>query len=104
LHGNDGNDIISAFGTWNTGGSQLYGDAGNDHLMGGDDDDYLHGGTGDDLINPGGGVNFLSGDAGHDTFEIQKNLPLNGGVNPDDVITDFNKSEDTLSLFDTYQG
>jgi len=105
LHGNDGNDMITAYGTWNTGGSQLYGDAGNDRLYGGDDDDYIHGGTGDDTLNGGGGVNFLTGDAGHDTFEIQKNLPVNGGgIHPDDVITDFNKSEDTLSLFDTFQG
>jgi len=104
LHGGAGNDTVTAFGTWNTGGSSLYGDAGNDHLVGGDDDDYLYGGTGDDLMNPGGGVNTMTGGTGHDTFEIQKNQPLNGGVHPYDVITDFNKSEDILSLFDTYQG
>jgi Ca2+-binding RTX toxin-like protein len=104
LHGNDGNDTITAFGTWNTGGSQLWGDAGNDALKGGEGDDYMYGGTGDDFLNPGGGVNSMTGGSGHDTFDIQKNQAQNGPVNPYDVIKDFNKSEDILSLWDSFQG
>jgi Ca2+-binding RTX toxin-like protein len=104
LHGNDGNDTITAYGTWNTGGAGMYGDAGNDTLYGGADDDYMYGGTGDDFLNPGGGVNFMTGGAGHDTFDIQKNQPQAGGVNPYDVITDFNKGDDILSLWDSFQG
>ncbi|HVY98971.1 MAG TPA: calcium-binding protein [Dongiaceae bacterium] len=104
LHGNDGNDTITAYGTWNTGGAGMYGDAGNDRLYGGADDDYMYGGTGDDYLTPGGGVNFLTGGAGHDTFDIQKNLPQSGPVNPLDVIKDFDKGDDILSLFDSFQG
>jgi Ca2+-binding RTX toxin-like protein len=113
IHGNDGHDILKggtgddtiiAGGAWNTGGSSLYGEAGNDKLIGSDDDDYIYGGAGNDFIHGGEGVDTLSGGAGSDTFEFWKNEPGNNPVNPYDVITDFNKSQDIISLYDTYMG
>lgn len=104
LHGNDGNDSITAVGTWATGGSQLWGDAGDDRLSGGPGDDLMYGGTGDDILNGAAGVNTMTGGAGHDTFDFQKNLAANAPIDPHDFITDFNKSDDILSLWDSFQG
>jgi Ca2+-binding RTX toxin-like protein len=49
-------------------------------------------------------VNFLTGGSGADTFEFQKNAAQDGPISPRDVITDFDKNEDVISLFDTYMG
>jgi Ca2+-binding RTX toxin-like protein len=104
LYGDGGNDTITAFGSWNTGGATMYGGAGTDHLTGGEGDNYMYGGTGDDTLEGREGVNTLQGDAGHDTFEFQKNLDTAGPADNYNVITDFNKSEDVLSLYDVFQG
>jgi len=104
LYGEAGNDTITAFGAWNTSGSTMYGGAGNDRLTGGEGSDHIHGGTGNDTVVGREGVNTLTGDAGSDTFEFQKNLDTAGPADNYNVITDFNKNEDVLSLYDVFQG
>jgi Ca2+-binding RTX toxin-like protein len=104
LYGDNGDDSITAFGTWNTGGATMYGGAGNDRLTGGEGDDYMYGGSGNDTLEGRAGVNTLEGGSGHDTFEFQKNLDQAGPAENYNVITDFDKSEDTLSLYDVFQG
>ncbi len=88
----------------------LVGGSGNDVLIGFDGDDYLEGGAGDDFLNGGGapfssydGADQMTGGLGNDTYT--------GGTGPDwyhfadfipeggdDVITDFDPSEDRLVL------
>jgi Ca2+-binding RTX toxin-like protein len=104
LYGEGGNDSITAFGSWNTSAGQLYGGSGNDHLTGGEGTDHLYGGTGNDTLEGRQGVNTLQGDAGSDTFEFQKNLDPAGPADNYNTITDFNKNEDVLSLYDVFQG
>jgi Ca2+-binding RTX toxin-like protein len=104
LYGDDGNDSITAFGTWNTGGATMYGGNGTDRLTGGEGDDYMYGGAGNDTLEGRGGVNTLEGGAGSDTFEFQKNLDTAGPADNYNLITDFNKSQDVLSLYDVFQG
>jgi Ca2+-binding RTX toxin-like protein len=104
LYGDDGDDTITAFGTWNTGGATMYGGNGTDRLSGGQGDDYMYGGAGNDTLNGYQGVNTMEGGSGHDTFEFQKNLDPAGPAQNYNVITDFNKNEDTLSLYDVFDG
>lgn len=104
LYGDDGNDTLIAMGSWNTSGSTMYGGAGQDHLTGGEGSDHMHGGAGDDVLNGYQGVNTMTGDAGSDTFEFQKNLDNAGPADNYNTITDFNKNEDVLSLYDVFQG
>jgi Ca2+-binding RTX toxin-like protein len=104
LYGDDGNDSMTASGSWSNGGATMYGGAGTDRLTGGEGDDYMFGGTGDDTLDGRQGVNTLTGNAGHDTFEFQKNLDTAGPADNYNLITDFNKNEDVLSLYDVFQG
>ncbi|MES1152036.1 MAG: hypothetical protein ABUL54_09080, partial [Dongia sp.] len=72
----------------------------NDVLVGGADDDYMYGGSGNDFIHPDGGVNTLWGGSGADVFHFQKDLVPTGPVDPLDVIKDFDKGDDIISLID----
>jgi Ca2+-binding RTX toxin-like protein len=103
LHGEGGNDTITAFGAWNTSGSTMYGGSGNDRLSGGEGSDHIFGGANNDTINGYEGVNTLEGGSGQDTFEFQKNLDPAGPADNYNTITDFNKNEDTLSLYDVFE-
>lgn len=110
LDGGSGNDILDG-GTGadvligGTGNDTLFGGYDNDQLSGGDGNDRLDGGQGNDSISGGNGNDTLTGGAGRDFFSIS----LTGGA---DVITDFNRSEDLISLSfdilnqlpDTFQG
>ncbi|MES1151198.1 MAG: calcium-binding protein, partial [Dongia sp.] len=100
LHGGSGMDFLSDLRLPGNASSTIYGDDGNDYIHCGDSDDTVYGGADDDNIQAGGGDNTISGGAGHDTFVFQKNTM----VDAHDVITDFNKSEDTLDFFNTGYG
>jgi len=104
LYGEDGNDTITAYGSWTVTGTTIDGGAGNDRLFGGDSSDHMIGGSGNDLIIGGGGTNTLEGGSGHDTFEFQKNLEAPGNaLSINNLITDFDKTEDALSFFDVWE-
>ena len=70
----------------------LEGGAGDDLLDGGRGIDRLDGGTGDDTLIGGGANDFLTGGEGRDTF-VQ-----NFAVSGNDIITDFDPSQDTIEL------
>ena len=88
LKGGEGDDQL--FGMRNN--DTLEGGAGDDVLDGGSHNDRLDGGTGDDTLIGGEGNDFLTGGEGSDTF-VQ-----NFAVSGNDIITDFNPSEDTIEL------
>ncbi len=62
IHGEDGND-------------QLFGQAGNDLVNGGAGDDLIEGGDGDDQLSGGGGSDTLRGGAGNDGLSAAFNDP-----------------------------
>ena len=88
LKGGDGDDQL--FGGRDK--EILEGGAGDDLLDGGRGIDRLDGGTGDDTLIGGGANDFLTGGEGNDTF-VQ-----NFAVSGNDIITDFNPSEDIIEL------
>ena len=97
LDGGIGNDYINGQG----GGDEVWGGAGDDTLLGGGGNDYLGGEDGNDALYGGSGRDTLDGWDGDDT--------LTGGSKADtfqfyeaegnDVITDFDTSEDMLELY-----
>ncbi len=102
LYGSDGMDTLS-------------GGAGNDMLEGGDDNDTLMGGNDDDFLSGKYDDDVLFGDAGNDQLDGgQGNDTLTGGLGEDiftftyrdgsetDVITDFNGTEDQVSIAASY--
>ena len=88
LKGGEGDDQL--FGMRNN--DTLEGGAGDDLLDCGRHNDRLDGGTGDDTLIGGADNDFLTGGEGSDTF-VQ-----NFAVSGNDIITDFNPSEDTIEL------
>ncbi|MDV6345102.1 calcium-binding protein, partial [Nitrosomonas sp. Is37] len=74
LSGSDGNDSLNGAEGNDTviGGASndnLSGNNGNDVLEGGEGTDTLYGGSGDDVLRGGAGTNdYLTGDAGNDTY------------------------------------
>ncbi|MGB7891373.1 MAG: calcium-binding protein, partial [Microcoleus sp.] len=85
--GGAGNDLL--FG--NEGSDTINGDAGDDTILGGKDSDSLVGGAGDDVLIGDEGSDTLLGGSGRDLFVL---TPAQGS----DVISDFRKGEDLLSL------
>jgi Ca2+-binding RTX toxin-like protein len=69
--------------------NEMFGFAGNDVLNGGAGDDDIHGGVGRDVLT--GGADF-------DTFFLDTRI----GKSQQDVLTDFNRFEDTIALSRTY--
>jgi Ca2+-binding RTX toxin-like protein len=118
LYGGAGNDVL----TGGTGDNQIYGGADNDDLQGGAGADTLEGGSGADQLAGDEGADELNGGAGHDTLLGDAGSDtLNGGAGNDmltggdaidtfvfgdsndqiqdqDEITDFNESQDILSI------
>ena len=110
LQGQEGDDIVSG----DAGDDRIYGQNGNDILNGGDGRDYLYGGNGDDILRGGAGMgDYLSGDAGSDTYEFavgdgnttisnydrdnsQDTLRFLAGITPADVIA--KRSSTSLQL------
>jgi serralysin len=86
IHGGAGDDLIRAFATSPesaTASDRLFGDAGDDTVIGGNAADTIEGGRGDD---------FLTGNDGADVFIFRDNRT------GDDIITDFDPSEDVVQL------
>jgi Ca2+-binding RTX toxin-like protein len=86
IHGGAGDDLIQAFATSPesaTASDTLFGDAGDDTVIGGNAADTIEGGRGDD---------FLTGNGGADVFIFRDNRT------GEDVITDFDPSEDVVQL------
>jgi Ca2+-binding RTX toxin-like protein len=108
IFGNGGNDNLNG-GIEN---DEIWGGAGNDTIIGGTGNDQLRGGLGQDNISGGdgrdeiygsGGVkagvsdnDTLSGGLGADTFIFQ--LALDQNLNGDDIITDYDITEDRIQL------
>ncbi|MGY3620702.1 CHRD domain-containing protein [Bradyrhizobium sp. USDA 10063] len=86
IHGGAGDDLIRAFATSPedaTASDKLFGDRGDDVVIGGNAADTIEGGRGND---------FLTGNDGADVFVFRDN-----GAG-DDIITDFDPSEDVVQL------
>ncbi|XIA64140.1 hypothetical protein ACFIOY_35295 [Bradyrhizobium sp. TZ2] len=86
IHGGAGDDLIQAFATSPksaTASDRLFGDAGDDTVIGGNAADTIEGGRGDDI---------LTGNDGADVFIFRDNRT------GDDIITDFDPSEDVVQL------
>lgn len=98
IYGGKGNDSIEG----GAGNDTLRGDLDNDTLLGGDGNDQLFGGRGDDLLIGGNGNDTLSGDRGNDTLTggAGADTFIISGVDGIDIVTDFNPSEDTLTIQD----
>jgi predicted extracellular nuclease len=80
FNGTDGNDVLP-------------GTSGEDTIFGGKGNDRLSGGAGHDWLQGDRGSDTLTGGTGLDTFVFGKNFG-------DDVVTDFNKTDDRLFLLD----
>lgn len=83
-------------GTGNSLANTITGNAANNILDGGDGDDSLLGGLGNDKLTGGLGTDTLTGGAGIDTFALV-------GMGQD-IIADFNSSEDIIALGQTAFG
>ncbi|WP_372942880.1 beta strand repeat-containing protein, partial [Shewanella sp.] len=90
VNSGSGNDYIYG----QSGSDILYGHTGNDYIDGGSHNDGLRGGAGNDTLIGGLGDDVLRGDAGNDTFKWQL------GEFGNDIISDFNHTEDKIDLSD----
>jgi len=105
MYAGSGNDTVYS---GKTGDDVVYGDAGDDLLFGGTGDDSVYGGRDEDTIYGGSGNDTINGDAGDDLlFGGSGDDVLTGGGGSDtfyfasggqDVITDFDISDDILDL------
>jgi Ca2+-binding RTX toxin-like protein len=91
-------DILDAGGGDDTVGSaggddEVYGGEGNDIVFGGSGNDVVDGGSGDDEVRGDEGDDTLTGGSGSDTFVFRPGFG-------NDVVTDFNKTEDSLIFYD----
>jgi len=96
LEGGDGDDLLEGGDGWD----YLNGKGGNDTLIGGKEGDSASGGEGDDVIDGGEGWDYLEGGAGNDTMTggEQGDYYYFDGDSGQDVITDFNPKEDSISV------
>lgn len=94
LRGGVGNDFLIG----GIGDDSLLGDAGEDRLVGGAGNDRLIGGAGNDIIDGGIGVDILTGNTGIDVFVFNR---VADGV---DIVTDFTRTADVLSLANAVKG
>lgn len=99
IHGNAGNNLISALGGndrvyGNNGVDRLFGGDGNDVLRGGSHRDFLYGGAGRDRLYGDMGNDVLSGGDGADSFYFLRR----GGM---DVVTDFDLAEGDRMFLET---
>lgn len=102
LIGSSGSDTLNGgkqadFLDGGKGADSLDGGWGQDTLEGGDGNDFLSGNIGNDTIFGGTGNDTLSGGSENDTFVFQTG-------HGDDIITDFNLSNDSLDLTETAAG
>lgn len=85
-----------AFGL--AGNDTLRGNGGTDTLLGGSGDDALIGGPGNDRLVGGTGKDLLTGASGADHFIFQKASASSGRASTADVISDFVRGTDKISL------
>lgn len=98
LDGGDGNDLLSG----GAGRDVVLGGQGNDTLRGGEGEDMLDGGADNDWLSGGEGDDILTGGSGRDVFQFgvggwRSAVNFSQQVG-DDIITDFNVSEDRVDL------
>ena len=96
VDGGAGNDNVSGQG----GGDLLLGGLGNDILVGGEGYDEMRGGEGRDTLFGGPGDDRLTGGAGPDEFDFLVDQLGFIRANGQDIVTDFDPSEDHLVLHD----
>lgn len=98
IRGSGGDDSF----TGDSKNNKFWGYKGDDSLSGKGGDDVLIGGPGKDTLNGGSGNDTLSGGPGADVFVFRTNVgdPTYAGQ---DVITDFDPSQDTLQFLDPIQ-
>ncbi|MCJ9430807.1 VCBS domain-containing protein, partial [Kordiimonas marina] len=96
IGGNADNDYLKGLG----GNDTLYGNSGDDTLKGGNGDDLLYNGQGNDSVEGGNGNDTLWAGAGNDTLIGGDGADsfVFGHHAGDDVITDFDMSQDSLDL------
>jgi Ca2+-binding RTX toxin-like protein len=103
LHGGDGNDTILVGARLEIGpstGAQLFGDAGDDTLTGGNGNDTIDGGAGNDVIHGSAGIDQMTGGTGYDSFQFDTYQRAINEIDPEDIITDFNKNQDLVVLLE----
>src|SRR6185369_17072101 len=83
------NVAVKMFGNQNVTGNDL-----DNEITGGIDNNILNGGLGNDVLDGNGGKDTLTGGAGNDVFDFY----LGGGPQDHATITDFNKTQDSLSF------
>jgi Ca2+-binding RTX toxin-like protein len=116
IFGGNGNDTLSGsysddYLLGESGDDRLLGGTGNDKLIGRDGNDTLNGATGLTYFESGSGggsneIDLLTGGSGKDTFSLIGDVRYDGSIvsyrsagnNDYALITDFNKSEDVISL------
>lgn len=89
-----GNDIVYG----NAGNDTIYGDAGDDIIYGGIGNDMIFGGTGNDIISGDGGKDIISTGSGYDLIVFNALSDSRPGSTNRDVITEFVRGLDKLSL------
>ena len=94
LYGDDGDDILIG----RSGNDILDGGQGEDILLGGIDEDILKAGSGRDIVNGGDGDDFIFGAGGDDILTGGQGGDLFDFSGPfgDDIITDFDDTQDRL--------
>ncbi len=90
--------VITVQGT--DGNDTLLGSGANEIFYGGAGKDIINGGAGDDILVGGAGVDKLTGGAGADTFRFSSPTDSYRTATSsfDDIITDFNVSQDKIDL------
>jgi len=89
VHGEDGDDTITATGSTSSSSRFIYGDAGNDTITGSSDVDYIYGGADNDVIKGVAGADHLFGEDGNDTFLANSTSDFvyyDGGTGTDTII------------------
>jgi hypothetical protein len=89
LDAGGGNDTVGSAG----GDDEVYGGEGNDIVFGGSGNDVVDGGSGDDEVRGDEGDDTLTGGSGSDAFVFRPGFG-------NDIVTDFNKTEDSLIFYD----
>jgi Ca2+-binding RTX toxin-like protein len=92
LVGDNGSDLIEGDG----GNDTLEGGSGNDTLRGGNNNDNVTGGNSNDFIDSGYDDDTMSGGSGNDSFLFD--VTSLAGEHGDDVILDFNVTQDQLQF------
>ena len=102
LYGDSGNDSLLEGGNDILDGGEgvdiLDGGPGNDVLIGGADGDVIEGDSGNDIIFGGEGEDFIQGEEGNDILNggERSDLFFFSGLFGDDIITDFDDTQDGL--------